>query len=56
MIDIEKKRTDKIPDSLVEKASIKELSVEDWVDAITRTADTYKEHVDGLRPKDESKN
>jgi hypothetical protein len=41
MIDIEKRRTDKIPDSLITKAGVSELSVEDWVEEITRQADAY---------------
>jgi hypothetical protein len=55
MIDIEKRQTEKIPDSLIPKASIKELSIEDWVDAITQNADAHKEYVEGLKHKDESK-
>jgi hypothetical protein len=41
MIDIEKRRTDKIPDSLITKAGVSELSVEDWVKEIIRQADAY---------------
>jgi hypothetical protein len=41
MIDIEKRRTDKIPDGLMPKASVAELSVEDWVKEQTRKADAY---------------
>jgi len=55
MIDIEKRQTDKIPDSLISRASISELSVEDWVKEITQKADAHKEYVEGLRQKDESK-
>lgn len=42
MIDIEKGRTDKIPDGLMPKASVAaELSVEDWVEGQIRKADAY---------------